>query len=214
MTDSGQLWNRITGEWVAILRDALARLSAGDHDEVEVDLNRRLYREIVAVQHARAVAGEEQIPVVPEGHNPPASDDEDRAARENKIPDFYWPLIDHYAADPRKAALQFVIECKRLAPTNGSWNFCENYVAHGVLRFREKDHGYGQGAPDGAMVGYLQAIDEEDALAVVNERLRDVGIEELARVEGAAIAEFNHGFDRPFEVTPFALAHIWVRSST
>ncbi len=47
-----------------------------------------------------------------EGRNPPVASDAERAAREHKIPDFYWAYIDHLAVNPLAAARQFVVDAK------------------------------------------------------------------------------------------------------
>lgn len=210
------LWARHEQRCVEILRDAIALLDAGPRDEAEPDLNRRLYRAIIDVQVAQARRGAEQLSVVvPEGRNPPVASDEQRTAREHKIPDFYWAYVDHLALEPAAVARQFVVECKRLATPTKSWDYIEQYVSAGVLRFAIEDHGYGKDTPSGAMVGYLQGVDADDALTGVNAHVDAVRIPRLEarRRSGNTSVELDHQFDRSFRDSPFLLMHLWMRVS-
>jgi hypothetical protein len=208
------LWARHERRCIGLLRQALTRMPAESVDEMEVDLNRRLYRCIIRASHSASLAGEETLPVVvPEGRNPPAASDEKRAAREHKIPDLYWAYIDHLSPDADAAAKQFVVECKRLSAPTRNWTFTSEYVASGIVRFVSVDHGYGQDAPSGAMVGYLQNITIDDALNEISitasaEHLPAPAIETRG---GELTAELHHRFDRPFRESPFELRHLWIR---
>jgi hypothetical protein len=207
------LWERHEQRCMQLLRDALALLEDGPLDEREPDLNRRLYLSIIAA-HARAAReGEEHLAtVVLEGHNPPVASDAERAAREHKIPDLYWAYVDHLA-QPEGAAHQFVVECKRLTKATRSWNYTEQYVHAGVLRFVAIEHAYGKDAPSGAMVGYLQAMDVDQALTEINANANANGIAELTIRQRPADApvELDHQLERPFPDSPFLLMHLWRR---
>jgi hypothetical protein len=195
-----------------LLRDALILLEKGSPEEGEPNLNRRLYRSIIAAHTRAARDGAEQLPVVvPEGHNPPVESDAERAARENKIPDFYWAYVDHLA-EPG-AARQFVVECKRLTKATKNWNYTEQYVHAGVARFIAVEHAYGKDARAGAMVGYLQAMDVEQALIEVNAAANSRGITPLTigQSPAGALIELDHQLTRPFPDSPFLLMHIWTR---
>jgi len=122
----------------------------------EPDLNREFYFLLVTATQTARRHGMSLSPPVPEGQNPPSADDAARAAREHKRPDFYWGLIDDLEPDPRRAARQFVVECKRLDVATRGWIFTARYVSDGILRFINAYHGYGRDATSGAMVGYLQ----------------------------------------------------------
>ncbi|MGH2866878.1 MAG: hypothetical protein ACRDNK_04825 [Solirubrobacteraceae bacterium] len=196
------------------LRDAVTLLDDGPPDEQENDLNRRLYRAIIAAQTNDARQGLEHLSVVvPEGRNPPAASDAERTAREHKIPDFYWSYVDYLAPDPEAVARQFVVECKRLTSSTKAWNYITQYIDAGVVRFVTEAHGYGKEAPSGAMVGYLQTINLDDALSGVNSHSTANGLPVLVirqRSDDAPV-ELDHRLDRPFPVTPFLLWHLWTR---
>jgi hypothetical protein len=204
------LWPLHESRCMQLLREALILLDDGPVDEGECDLNRRLYRSIIAAHTRAARDGAEQLPVVvPEGRNPPVESDAERAAREYKIPDFYWAYVDHLA-EPG-AARQFVVECKRLTKATKNWNYTEQYVHAGVLRFVTVEHAYGKDARAGAMVGYLQAMDVEQALAEINTSANAQGIAPLTirRRPGDTLIELDHQLTRPFPDSPFLLMHIW-----
>jgi len=210
------LWERHERRCMLMLRDAIAGLANGTADERETDLNRRLYGAIIAVQGADARRGLEQLSVVvPEGRNPPVASDAQRAAREHKIPDFYWSFVDYLAPAPEAVARQFVVECKRLTASSKDWDYMAQYIEAGVQRFVSEAHGYGKEAPSGAMVGYLQNMDVDAALSGVNTHAGANGLPSLAvRVRSAdAPVELDHQLDRPFRDSPFLLMHFWTRVS-
>jgi hypothetical protein len=207
------LWELHERRCMQLLREALILLDDGPADEGECDLNRRLYRSIIAAHTRAARDGTEQLPVVvPEGRNPPVESDAERATREHKIPDFYWAYVDHFA-EPG-AARQFVVECKRLTKATKNWNYTDQYVQAGVLRFVTVEHGYGKDARAGAMVGYLQTMDVGQALADVNASASTRGIPPLTIRHRPVDAptELEHQLDRPFPDSPFVLMHLWSRS--
>lgn len=63
------------------------------------------------------------------------------------------------------------------------------------------------------MVGYLQAMDVDQALAEVNASANAKGIAPLTIRRGSADAptELDHQLDRPFPDSPFLLMHLWAR---
>jgi hypothetical protein len=210
------LWQRHEQRCVQILRDAIALLAAGPASEGEPELNRRLYRAIIALQVADARRGLEQLSVVvPEGRNPPVASDAQRTPREHKIPDFYWAYVDYLAPDPEVVACQFVVECKRLTAASKDWDYIAQYVHSGILRFVTEEHGYGKGTASGAMLAYLQDIDADQALAEVNAQASANGLSALAirRRSADALIELDHQLDRPFPDSPFLLMHLWTRVS-
>jgi hypothetical protein len=208
------LWERHEARCLTLLRQSLALLAPGPPDERENAINRRLYRAISDAQVEAARRGEEPVaPVVPEGMNPPDVSDEQRAAREDKRPDFYWGVIDHLA-EPGTAR-QYVLECKRLTRKSRKWSYTHQYSNSGILRFLSEDHGYGKGASGGAMVGYLQQIDTDLALAEVNKTAAAAGIPHLMPSPNweAGTLELAHVLDRPFPDSPYLLSHLWTRTA-
>jgi hypothetical protein len=208
------LWQRHEQRCLRTLRAAIMRLAAGSSDEGEPELNRRLYRAIIAVQGADARDGLEQLSVVvPEGRNPPVASDEQFAPREHKIPDFYWAYIDYLDPDPDAVACQFVVECKRLTAPTKNWDYIAQYVYAGILRFVTEEHGYGKGASSGAMLAYLQDIDADQALREVNAQVMATGLPVLTVRDRTADAliELHHQLVRLFPDSPFLLTHLWTR---
>lgn len=211
---SMDLWGRHQRRCLQLLRDALVSLTAGPADEGEVELNRQLYQSIVVAEHAEAVrsGGQQLSVVVPEGHNPPVGSDAERVAREHKVPDFYWAYIDHLSPVPKDAARQFVVECKRLTMASKSWDYTDQYVEAGVQRFITVEHAYGKEASSGAMVGYLQAMNTEDALKAVNASasVRKIPTLTLRQQTSNDPVELDHELARPFPISPFSLRHFWI----
>ena len=85
----------------------------------------------------------------------------------------------------------------------------------GIARFINVEHSYGHGLAS-AMVGYLQEIALDDALARVSAVAAGDGVPPLTarRRDGEASAEFDHNLDRSFPRSPFRLIHIWGRIGT
>ncbi len=194
-----------------LLRDALAELEDSPIDADENDLNRLLYRAIIRVSQRASESGDHVPVVVPEGRNPPAASDKERAEREFKTPDFYWAYIDPLASDPNDASKQFVVECKRLAKPIS--RYAREYVKSGIARFINIGHGYGKGVRSGAMVGYLQEVFLDEALMGVNRQAAEDAIPDLLalRRDGESSAELVHQVTRQFTVSPFQLTHVWTR---
>ena len=153
-------------------------------------------------------------PIVYECRNQPLGNDVERAAREDKRPDFLWGFVDLQETNWARADMFFAIECKRLGErTSPKWVLNENYVAHGIVRFSQPAHGYGAGTPSGAMVGYVQSMDPIDVLAAVNASCACRGLPHLRLScrgwQAAGISSLQHAFSRTFDVSPFTLHHLW-----
>lgn len=219
MTDAGRpllrsrrLWAVREEKCLATLERALLLLRL-NHDvpETEVKLNRYLYFCLLAA--SRELYPEDDIAPIPECNNQPDPDDETRAAREGKRPDFQWIYLDRYEPDPSRSSKQFVVECKRLGkPASADWVFNLNYVNHGVNRFRDAAWAYAQRFPSGAMVGYWQSMEGEQVLNEVNNESRKNGLPDLILIGWnlGAVTRLEHEFDRPVEVSPFRLRHLWI----
>ena len=205
------LWKQYEGIFLALLRQALGEMADSPPRENEDDLNRRLYKAIgrASYRFAQEVEGLPGVLLTP--RNPPAAGDEERTERESKVPDLIWPFIDSYASDPEECSKQFVVECKRL--TEPHPRFAREYVVSGIVRFRQPNHGYAKGMPSGAMIGYLQLIEVDNALQRVNSHNQKRSIPPLSVKgrDGESSAEFEHSFDRPFAESPFRLLHLWAR---
>lgn len=208
-----QLWSKRESMCLAILERALRMLSVEKGlPKSENDLNRHLYFCLLAASSELYPA--DPVPPISECNNQPDPDDVSRAARETKRPDFQWVYRDQYEADPHRSSKQFVVECKRLGkPCRSDWVFNLNYVHHGIGRFRDRNWAYAQRLPSGAMVGYWQSMDANQLLDEVNDESRKNSLPDLVLI-GAwdlrGVSRLEHVFDRPFEISPFRLRHLWI----
>ena len=217
MSDTGprlgalRIWAKREGMCLAILERGLLLLSSEKGLPVaEVDLNRRLYFCLLIA--SRELYPTDDVAPVSECNNQPDSDDESRAAREQKRPDFQWVYLDQYEPDPKRSSKQFVVECKRLGkPCRGDWVFNVNYVLHGICRFQDPKWAYAQRFRSGAMVGYCQSMESAQVLKEVNEEVRRNSLPDLVRngTHGGG-DRLEHTFERSFEVSPFQLRHLWI----
>ena len=207
------LWAARKAKCLSIIECALSLLQAeNDLPSAEVDLNRRLY--FCLLEASRSLYPNDLVAPIYESNNQPDSDDVARASRECKRPDFQWVYLDRYEPNPHHSSKQFVLECKRLGvPTRRDWVFNINYANNGIQRFLDPTWGYGRRAPSGAMVGYWQSMDEIDLLHEVNDACRNQSIPALILVgswECGGITKFEHSLNRPFELSPFKLYHLWI----
>jgi hypothetical protein len=77
--------------------------------------------------------------------------------------------MDHQEPNPSASAKQYVVEYKRLGNSGRSdWMLNENYIDHGVIRFRDIEFGYAKSQPSGAMIGYMQNMTPDSILGEVN----------------------------------------------
>ena len=108
-----KLWVAREAKCLSIIERALSMLRvADDLAETEVELNRQLYFYLLIA--SRELYPDDEIAPMLECNNQPDSDDEARAKREQKRPDFQWNYLDRYEPDPQRSSKQFVVECKRL----------------------------------------------------------------------------------------------------
>lgn len=209
---SRRLWSEREKRCLATLERALLLLAMNDDvPETETDLNRCFYFCLLAA--SRELYPNDVVAPVPECNNQPDPDDEARAAREGKRPDFQWIYLDRYELDPRHSSKQFVVECKRLGrPSRADWVFNLNYVHHGINRFRDASWAYAQRFPSAAMVGYWQSMEGDEVLNEVNAESRMNSLPDLSLIGSNldAVARLEHEFDRPVEASPFRLHHLWI----
>jgi len=219
MSDSGpslksrNLWAKREARCLAILERALFLLRRTKSlPEAEVDLNRLLY--FCLLRASRELYPNDGIAPTPECNNQPDPDDNARAIREHKRPDFQWIYLDKYENNPERSSKQFVVECKRLGKSSRSaWVLNSNYVNHGVQRFKDIEWAYGQRFASGAMVGYWQSMDGNAVLTEVNIELRKNSLPELVPLRNwraRPVFGLKHQLERSFEISPFRLCHRWV----
>ena len=207
------LWSYYEGLYVRLLREALAEMANQSPIEYENALNRCLHRAILRATHKAVRSGEDDVTVVvSQGQNRPAASDLEPAERETKRPDFYWTHVDPLTDNPDDAFQDFTVECKRLSDQRAAY-YAREYVKEGIARFTKNRHGYGNGAKSGAMVGYLQYIRIDDAIARVNRvAARDnIPVMAITSHDGEMSAELEHDLIRDFPVSPYHLFHIWAR---
>jgi hypothetical protein len=207
------LWAKLETRCLSILERALVLL-CGSHElpESEIDLNRRLY--FCLLTASRELFPESDLAPAQECNNQPDPDDEARAGREQKRPDFQWIFLDRYELDPERSSKQFVVECKRLGnPPYIKWVLNHNYANHGVRRFKDPNHAYAKRFPSAAMVGYWQSMEAAHVLEEVNEESHKSGLPDL-RLTGSwksgGVSHLEHTFERPFDISPFRLRHLWI----
>jgi len=213
-----QIWWDHERRVLGVVKWALDLLRTEDDlDLDENKLNRRLLRCIRTANFQLNKRGEGiGYPVIYEANNQPDADDEQRAKRESKRPDFQWGLTDQSEEDPLRQDKYFVIECKRLGePVRKFWVFNKNYVEEGILRFVCAKHGYGKSAPSGAMVGYIRSMLSADILSEVNGHATTAGLPLVILSTdgwvGKGVSRLEQKLDRSkVPPTPFSLRHLWV----
>jgi len=215
--DGPRTWRNHERRVLRIFSRALEMLRyEGRLDQCEDSLNRRL---LFCIRKANAELAKENegldCPVTYEGRNQPDADDEVRASREDKRPDFQWGLTDHSEQNPLRQDKYYVVECKRSGtPRGANWVFNENYVTHGVCRFVHAEHGYGKSAPSGAMVAYIHDMAVDDILNEVNRHLNCQSMTSITLSNRGwaerGVSRLDQTLDRPEVLpTPFSLRHLW-----
>jgi hypothetical protein len=219
MTQSGpsllslHLWVKREARCLSILERALVLLrNSQEHSESENELNRRLYFWLLMA--SRELFPESDLAPVQECNNQPDPDDEARAKREHKRPDFQWVFLDRYELDPERSSKQFVVECKRLGnPPRAEWILNLNYANHGIKRFKDPEHAYAKRFASGAMVGYWQSMEAPQVLEEVNEEAHKSDLPDILLTgswESSGVSHLEHTFERPFDISPFRLRHLWI----
>ena len=212
-TLTNNLWATRQAKFLSIIEHALTMLrEADDFAETEVELNRQLY--FCLLTASRELYPEDEIAPVMDGNNQPDVDDEARAKREQKRPDFQWIYLDRYESDPQRSSRHFVVECKRLGtPPRRNWVLNANYSCYGIRRFCDPEWAYAKQAPSGAMLGYWQSMAGKDVLREVNAGCHGHSLPGLVLVGSwspKGISRFEHVLDRPFPISPFKLIHLWI----
>jgi hypothetical protein len=210
-------WKDHENRVVQVLSIAL-RLLARETDlpASENQVNRNLYFCILVAIRQLHEQGVDLVSFpVYEGCNQPDVADEERASREDKRPDFQFGFIDHEEPNPKASAKQYVVECKRLGESGRrDWVLNANYVEHGIVRFRDEEHGYGKSSSSGAMIGYVQnasaaiVLDEVNQAAIA-QKIAPIPLPREGWQRGA-VSILTHRFERAMRPTPFILRHLWL----
>jgi len=210
---TNKLWAARETKCLSIIQRALMILRASDDlPEAEVELNRLLY--FCLLTASRELFPDDMIAPITECNNQPDPDDQARASREQKRPDFQWIYLDRYEADPQRSSKQFVVECKRLGEAPRSdWVLNVNYTEHGVNRFIDPKWAYAKNAPSGAMLGYWQSMEGDEVLGEINEGCHRHSISNLVLIgpwSSKGISKCEQEIVRPFPISPFKLHHLWI----
>lgn len=193
--------------------------NAASLPEQEVDLNRELCRNIRrALWELRdSDEGFDTLPHL-DACNQPDEDDEARATRLDKRPDFQWELKDTQARNYEEYTRLYAMECKRLGfPSSPTWVLNREYISNGVCRFIKAEYGYGspKSNPSYAMVGYVQNMDLDDILGEVNGFAKTYSVPDIMLSEDGwiekDISHLDHQLERPeIHPTPLDLRHLWL----
>jgi len=210
------LWDREEHLILDTFRPALLLLlSRRKSDAVEGELNRLLFECYLEARRSRKAANQpvSEVPPTLEARNAPDPSTAGMGS-EKKIPDFQFSFFDDDVADPQQSVAHFVIECKRLEPkSQAGWGYTLHYVKDGIRRFVHKGWRYGLNAPSAAMVGYLDKMTFDQALAEVNASIPAAKplLTPLELVNrDASGGELGHDLQRTFLKSPFHLTHLWV----
>lgn len=205
-------WGRHENSVLEVFRCALLRLVAeSELPEKEDELNKKLLFHVRRANYQLIRKGRGcHSNIYSECRNQPVAEDEHRAGREQKRPDFTCGLVDAQA----EADLFFVLEGKRLGlPSSSGWVLNKNYTSHGVLRFVNPNFGYGEGATSGAMIGYCQTMVGNDILKEVNVYGKENEVSSIcgpAKWHDRGVATLNQTLERKTSPSPFKLMHLWV----
>jgi hypothetical protein len=63
------------------------------------------------------------------------------------------------------------------------------------------------------MIGYWQSMEANDVLSEVHEESRGKSLPDLILLgawQPAGVSHLEHTFERPFQVSPFRLQHLWI----
>jgi hypothetical protein len=210
---SRRFWSTREARCLCTIERALVLLRATEKlPETEVELNYRFY--FCLLEASRELYPENEIAPISESNNQPDPDDEVRAKRLLKRPDFQWIYLDRYEADAQRSSKQFVVECKRLGKsTRTDWVYNVNYTNHGIQRFREPDWAYAKRFQSGAMVGYWQSMEGDPLLGEIHEESRKKPLPDLLLLgvwKTGEVSRLEHTFTRSFEISPFRLHHLWL----
>ena len=206
-------WGRHARAVLDVFRCALISLERqSDLPEGEVPLNRKLYFRAKEENYRRSREGISlTFTIIPDSPNLPIDENAESPARESKRPDFQCVLSDSHAG----LELSFTVECKRLGhPPTSSHVLNRNYITEGVLRFKSPDHGYGEGASSGAMIGYVQSMQPDEILRDVNDYASEAKVEAVKKADAEwkerGVTKLNQELKRSVQPSPFTLDHMWL----
>ena len=212
-----EMWKRYVDMYIeifAIAIELLAKSSCDKCDEPTISL--ALCPILSDVCFKESKNRNYNIPT-PNWENPiqPIRGDDLNEGRIGKRPDFTCTLTNHMATSIDKFEISLHVECKRLGmPTSTTWLLNENYVTNGIMRFDSIEHGYGNRAFSGLMIGYIVSMTPECILKEVNSYQKKHCKENPAikYIEKRSNVQFYEQILRRRNLKPsvFHLAHLWV----
>ncbi len=211
------LWETFEHRVIEVFSEGLNALATRERLPMQEDfLSRELHRCCREVNHRLRKVGRGVEYILSQVTNQPLANDEYRARRLEKRPDFACGYHDDSLPDDafEESDYIYTIECKRLGlPSSSSWVLNRNYVEYGITRFEHPDWGYAEGSSSGIMVGFIQTMDPDAILAEVNGHI--LPFPPLSTSAGGwvpkALTVLNpHLFDRRIRLSPFTLNHFWI----
>ena len=211
------VWDDFEQRVVEVFSQGLTALATKAKLPLQEDfLSRELLKCCRQANHRLRKAGRGVEYILSQVTNQPLPNDEYRAKRLEKRPDFACGYHDDSLPDEAfdEADYLYTIECKRLGlPSSSSWVLNKNYVEHGIARFENPDWGYAEGSSSGMMVGFMQSMEPHAILAEVNGYISPFPALTLSAREWMvkALTVFSpHLFNRRILPTPFTLRHFWI----
>lgn len=210
-----KIWEHRRAHYFRVLERALMLLRERDNlPEEERELNRALRFTVTTACYENDPDGRFGYPVF-EAQNLADPEVDETQPYEFKIPDAQWRHYDPAASDDRHREKSFTVECKRLgSPSKARFNFNEEYVVSGILRFKSRDHRYGAQMTEGAMIGYVQSMGLEAVHKEVCNHVKTHRTPALVLLppgwQPRKITQLAHQLGRSFPVSPFRLTHLWL----
>jgi hypothetical protein len=209
------IWEDFEHRVVEVFSQGLAALATKARLPLQEDyLSRELHNCCREANHRLRKRGRGVDCIFAQSNNQPLPDDEYRAKRLDKRPDFTCGYHDDSLPNEAfdQADFYYAIECKRLGtPTSANWLFNKNYVEYGIARFEHPDWGYAAGSSSGMMVGFVQTMDPEAILADVNSHIPPFPTLSVNGWSHHALTKLDpHVFNRRIIRSPFTLNHFWI----
>ena len=212
-----RVWEDFEQRVLEVFAQGLSVLARGTRLPLQEDfLSRELYKCCRQANHRLRKTGRGVDYILAQVTNQPSPDDEYRATRLEKRPDFACGFHDDSIPEDafEEADYLYTIECKRLGlPASPTWILNRNYVAHGIARFENPAWGYAKGSSSGMMVGFIQSMELDAILAEVNSHIPPfppLSFPATGWLLKALTVLNPHLFDRRVRLTPFTLNHFWI----
>lgn len=218
---SENLWKRHENLVLNVFIQALVKLQNENNlPEDEPGLNDLLYVHVRNVWCELPINEKPMWSLNPNSENPPRTKNEIGQEWTRKKPDFKWTLSDLQEEESVKAIREYTIECKRLkTKTKAGWNFINEYIVSGIIRFISIEHRYGMGTTSGAMIGYIQNMEHDEILEKINKKILDTKEYQIPVIKFPKHCQNTDSIERGKHTlhrgkiypSDFDLCHIWVK---